>query len=537
MNVRFPGQLSIITGETGAGKSIFLEALGLALGNRADLSSLRNRERKCIVEAEFDATELDLRAFFEAQDLEYQDVLSLRREISADGKSRCFINDSLVSLAALKSLAEQLVDVHSQHQTLQLNKGHFQLGLLDAFAANRKLLDQYGALYKENMALKKKLKELEEAEVQSRKDRDYFEFQYNELMETELKQGRLQDLEEKSLALENAGFILQQLHLATEALNGNEQALLAKLGQIRQQLTQLSKYGDLYKDLAGRLESARIELNDIAAELRIQEEQVNVDPEKLLELNGQLDQLNRLLKKHGLSTEEELIRLREDLGARLEAMQSLEGEILAIRKQVEQKDKSLIKLASELSKSRQGVCAEIEKRVRLMLQELGMPSAQFLLKLEELAETGPQGRDAVQVLFSANKGEPAAELHKIASGGELSRLMLCLKALLAEKKNLPCMVFDEIDTGVSGEVADRIGSILNNMGKHMQVISITHLPQIASKGKHHLWVYKKEGEEKTLSHIKELSKEERTVEIAKMLSTGKPTESAIKNALDLLKAN
>lgn len=535
--MRFPGQLSIITGETGAGKSIFLEALGLALGNRADLSSLRNRYKKCIVEAEFDLADLDLQSFFEAQDLDYQESLSLRREISADGKSRCFVNDSLVSLAVLKSLSEQLVDVHSQHQTLQLNKGNFQLGLLDAFAANRKLLEQYSAAYKESLSLKKKLKELEEAELQSRKDRDYYEFQYKELSETELKPGMLQDLEEKSLALENAGFILQQLQSASRALNGDEQALLAKLAQVKQQVLHLSKFGEVYKDLAARLESLRIELKDISSELESQEEQVRVDPEKLQELNGQLDQLNRLLKKHGLNTEEDLIRLREELGTRLESMQSLEGEILQIRKQIEQKDKALNKLASELSKTRQAVCPDIEKRVQAMLQELGMPSAQFRVKLEVLAEAGPLGMDAVHFLFSANKGEPAAELHKIASGGELSRLMLCLKALLAEKKNLPCMVFDEIDTGVSGEVADRIGTILNNMGKHMQVISITHLPQIASKGKHHLWVYKKEGEEKTLSHIKELSKEERTVEIAKMLSTGKPTESAIKNALDLLKAN
>lgn len=537
MDVLFPGQLSIITGETGAGKSIFLEALGLALGNRADLSSLRNKDKKCIIEAEFDISQLDLRSFFENNDLEHEEHLVIRREISAEGKTRCFLNDALVSLSVIKELSEQLVDIHSQHQTLLLNKGNFQMSLLDAFAESQGLFENYKKDYSSWIQLGKKLSELEEAELKARKDKDYHEFLFKELNETELKPGMLQQLEEMSLGLENAEQIQQQLGLVRINIQEGEQNLLASLNANKQSLQQLSKFGESYKHLADRLQSLYLELKDIGAEIEYAEAAVTVNPEKLLELNLKLDHLNRLLKKHAVKDEGELLVIKKELEQKLLQMESLEEEIKLVKKQMDNLYVDLKKQAVQLSKLRRGAISEIEKQVGKLLKDLGMEHAAFKVLCETLAEPGPQGLDQLRFLFSANKGEEPGELHKIASGGELSRLMLSLKALLAEKKNLPSIVFDEIDTGVSGEVANRIGTILSRMGKHMQVISITHLAQIASKGKHHLFVYKKDGLEKTISYIKELTTEERTVEIAKMLSTGKPTESAIKNAMDLLKAN
>lgn len=537
MDVQFPGQLSIITGETGAGKSIFLEALGLALGKRADLSSLRNSSKKCIIEAEFDISQLELKSFFKEQELEYEPRLVLRREISGDGKSRCFLNDALVSLTVLKQLSEQLVDIHSQHQTLLLNNGQFQLGLMDAFAETNPLLEDYKGKYNDLQKLKRSLNELETAEAKARKDKDYYDFLFKELSESELAPGLLNQLEEQSLSLENAELIRQQLSSASLALQNGDQNLLSGLAHIKQQLLGLAKFGESYKLLSERAQSVYLELKDIAAELEQAEMQVSVNPEKLNEINQQLDALNRLLKKHNVKSEEDLLNIKEDLQAKLLQMESLEEDIVKTKAKIEVLSKQVVTLAMDLSAKRKKVVKEVEAQVIQLLKDLGMEHAVFKVLCESLPEPGPSGADQLRFLFSANKGEEPGELQKIASGGELSRLMLSLKALLAEKKNLPSIVFDEIDTGVSGEVADRIGTILSRMGKHMQVISITHLPQIASKGKHHLFVYKKDGQEKTLSHIKELSAEERTVEIAKMLSTGKPTESAIKNAMDLLKAN
>ncbi len=537
MDVQFPGQLSIITGETGAGKSIFLEALGLALGKRADLSSLRNTTKKCIIEAEFDVSQLELQSFFKEQELEYEAKLVLRREISGDGKSRCFLNDALVSLAVLKSLSEQLVDIHSQHQTLLLNNGQFQLGLIDAFAETHKVLEDYKGNFSELQKLKRRLNELQEAEAKARKDKDYYDFLFQELSESDIVPGLLNQLEEQSLSLENAELIRHQLSSASVSLQNGEQNLLNSLAQVRQHLQGLSKFGETYKVLAERAQSVYLELKDIGSEIEQAEMQVSVNPEKLNALNQKLDLLNRLLKKHNVKSEEELLQIKQDLQSKLSQMESLESDIVKTKGKIEGLTKQVAVLAGELSTKRKKVLKEVEAQVIKLLKDLGMEHAVFKVLCEALPEPGPSGADQLRFLFSANKGEGPGELQKIASGGELSRLMLSLKALLAEKKNLPSIVFDEIDTGVSGEVADRIGNILSRMGKNMQVISITHLPQIASKGKHHLFVYKKDGQEKTLSHIKELSADERTVEIAKMLSTGKPTESAIKNAMDLLKAN
>ena len=537
MDVHFPGGLSIITGETGAGKSIFLEALALSLGKRADLSSLRNKDKKCIIEAEFDVRRLKLETFLKEQELEAEPVLTLRREISSDGKSRCFVNDALVSLNTLKELSDYLVDVHSQHQTLQLNKSDFQFDLLDAFAGSTLQMAEFSAQFNSLQQLKKDLFRYEEEEAKARKDEDYYSFLFQELEQSEIAPGLLKQFEEQSTSLENAELIRAQLSRSAFGIQEGEQNILTGLNLVKQNVQSLSRYGEPYREYGERLQAVYIELKELAADLDQAASRVLVDPKKLEEVNLKMDKLNRLLKKHQVNDESDLLKIKTDIGEKLQELGSLEEKINKAKKELDKQNKALNSKAKELSEKRMKAIPEIEKRVKTMLKDLGMEHAVFKIDLRLLTEPGPKGADELRFLFSANKGEAPGELQKIASGGELSRLMLSLKALLAEKKSLPSIVFDEIDTGVSGEVADRIGGILSKMGKNMQVISITHLPQIASKGSHHLFVYKKDNSEKTLSYIKELNKEERTVEIAKMLSTGKPTDSAIKNALELLNAN
>lgn len=537
MDVSFPGKLSVITGETGAGKSIFLEALGLVLGNRADLAALRDKNKKCIVEAEFNTRELDLTSFFEENDLDYEPSVVLRREISTEGKSRSFLNDTPVSLTVLKSLAENLIDVHSQHQTLLLNKTNFQLEVLDAFAGSLPLFKEYKTEFSKFNKLKSTLSSLQAQELQARKELDYYQFLFNELEETELKPGYLKALEEESATLENAETIKSNLLQAATAINGGEADLLSNLAQIKQSVQAISKYGKNYTDFFERINSAFIELKELAGDLEDAESEVTFDAPRLEEVNSKLDKLNRLLKKHGVATEEELAVIKTDIESKLLQFSSLEQEIENAKKQMDKLVSASTKQAKDLSKMRNAAIAGIEKQVKEMLAGLSMENATFKIELLQQPELSATGFDQVKFLFSANKGGSLNELHKVASGGELSRLMLTLKALLASKKQLPTIIFDEIDTGVSGDVADKIGAILLNMGNTMQVITITHLPQMASKGEHHLFVYKKDDEDKTSSFIRPLDKEERITEIAKMLSTGKPSQSALVNAKELLNLN
>lgn len=537
MDVSFPGKLSVITGETGAGKSIFLEALGLVLGNRADLAALQNKNKKCIVEAEFDTKNLELNAFFEENDLDYEPAIVLRREISTEGKSRSFLNDTPVSLTVLKSLAENLIDVHSQHQTLLLNKTNFQLELLDAFAGSLGLFKEYKTEYGKLNKLNSSLKVLQEQELQARKELDYYQFLFNELEETDIKPGYLKTLEEESATLENAETIKNNLLLAANTINGGESNLLSSLVQVKQAIQAISKYSKNYTDFFERINSAFIELKELASDLENAEAEVSFDNARLDEVNAKLDKLNRLLKKHGVTGEEELFVIKNDIENKLTQFSSLELEIEKARKQIDKLTLACTKQAKELSASRKGAITGIETQVKEMLAGLSMENANFKIELTQQTELGAAGFDQVRFLFSANKGAALNELHKVASGGELSRLMLSLKALLATKKQLPTIIFDEIDTGVSGDVADKIGSIMLNMGATMQVVAITHLPQMASKGEHHLFVYKKDDEDKTSSYIKQLNKEDRITEIAKMLSTGKPSQSALVNAKELLNLN
>ncbi|MBA2613306.1 MAG: DNA repair protein RecN [Bacteroidetes bacterium] len=536
MDVSFPGKLSVITGETGAGKSIFLEALGLVLGNRADLAALQNKNKKCIIEAEFDTKGLELKSFFEENDLDFDTTVLLRREISTEGKSRSFLNDTPVGLNSLKLLSEKLIDIHSQHQTLLLNQTNFQLEVLDAFAGSLSDFKEYKTEFAKLNKLNNVLKNLTEQEVQAKKELDYFQFLFNELQETEIKVGALKTLEEESSALENAESIKSTLLNASNTINGGESNLLSALAYVKQSMQSLSKYGKNYNEFFDRINSAYIELKDLASELEDAETEVNFDPVKLDEVNSKLDKFNRLLKKHNVNTEDELLAVKEEIETKLTQFESIEKDIDETQKQIDKLNAVCIKIAKKLSETRTKAIADIEKQVKEMLSDLSMPNAIFKIELTQAKEMGSSGFDQVKFLFSANKGAALNELHKVASGGELSRLMLCLKALLASKKQLPTIIFDEIDTGVSGDVADKIGTILLKMGKSMQVVTITHLPQMASKGDHHLFVYKNDEADKTVSHIKQLNKDERINEIAKMLSTGNPTPSALKNAKELLNA-
>lgn len=537
MDVSFPGKLTVITGETGAGKSIFLEALGLVLGKRADSAALQNKAKKCIIEAEFETRGLSLENFFAENELDYDAHIILRREISPEGKSRSFLNDTPVALSVLKLLSERIIDIHSQHQTLLLNQANFQLEIIDAFAGT---LDDYKT-YKSDFLklgrLETTLKKLEEKELQAKKELDYYRFLFNELEEADIKNGTLHQLESESLSLENAESIKNILLNLSNALNGENNSILQSLSLLKQQLQSLSKFGTNYKELSERLNSAYIELKELSVDIEDTENETVFDQARLEDVNARLDKLNRLLKKHGVNSENELIKTKEEIEEKLSQFSSLESEVEKTQKQITELKKNCTQQAKKLSDKRKAAVAGIEKNVKDLLSDLSMPNALFKIDITPIEELSVSGLDKVQFLFTANKGAQLNELHKVASGGELSRLMLSLKSLLASKKELPTIIFDEIDTGVSGDVADKIGTIMARMGNGMQVITITHLPQIASKGSHHLFVYKRDDEEKTSSFIKQLDKDERITEIAKMLSTGSPTQSALKNAKELLSMN
>jgi len=537
MEVSFPGNLTVITGETGAGKSIFLEALSLALGKRADLSALNLKTKKCIIEAEFSAANLDLNDFFLEHDLDFDPNLILRREINADGKSRSFLNDSPVSLSVLKLLSEKLIDIHSQHQTLLLNQSNFQLELLDTFAESLKIFKEYKIEFSSFTKSKIELQSLQEQEKLAKKELDYFQFLYSELEETEIKAGILSGLEEESSKLENSEIIKSNLLAASNAISGNEINILIDLGKTKQSLQSLSKYSKNYSLLSDRIQSLYIELKELSADIEDAANDVVFDSDKLSQVNTKMDKLNRLLKKHQVNTEEDLLKIKSDIENKLNQFNSIEKTIISKQKLIQVSQNNCLKLSEELTKLRTKAIHGIEQTIKKTLAELSMENAIFKIELSQKSDIGINGLDELKFLFTANKGAELNELHKVASGGELSRLMLSLKALLASKKQLPTIIFDEIDTGVSGDVADKIGEILLSMGNNMQVIAITHLPQMASKGNHHLFVYKKDDEDKTVSYIKQLNKAERINEIAKMLSKSNPTVSAIKNATELLSSN
>lgn len=536
LEIDFSSGLTIITGETGAGKSILLGALGLIAGNRADAQSLQDKAKKCVIEATFDIKEYKLNVFFDAQELDYEVKTTIRREINPEGKSRAFINDTPVTLSQLKELTERLIDIHSQHQTLTLNGNEFQLSVVDAFADHADLLKQYASDFKQFKQVEKNLNELIEKEAQAKKDLDYFQFQFNELEEADLQAGKQAEWEQELEALNNAEEIKLGLSKASFGLAGGEQNLLSSLNEVKILLAPFAKFKTELNELSTRVSSAYIELKDISNELEAIEGDIVYDPKRIEEITAKLDVIYRLQQKHQVKTIEELITIKEELNTKLFDFGSLESEIEKVKAELQKYNDALAAASKKIAANRKKAIPKIEKELAALLSSLSMPNAQLKIEQTELPVFTPTGLDKVSFLFSANKGSEFRELNKVASGGELSRLMLSIKSSLAKLTALPTIIFDEIDTGVSGDVADKIGIIMNQMAASIQVITITHLPQIASKGGSHLFVYKADKNNKTYSSIKRLTAEERVQEVAKMLSTGNPTTAAINNAKELLKS-
>ncbi len=535
LEVDFAKGLTIITGETGAGKSILLGALGLVAGNRADVQSLNDKTKKCVIEAFFNLKEYKLKDFFLLNDIDYEPLTVIRREINPEGKSRAFINDSPVTLNLLKELTEQLIDIHSQHQTLTINGSEFQLSVVDAYAQHDELLTQYHTNYKTYKILKKQLTELTDKEAQAKKDADYFQFQFNELEDANLKSGDQSNLEQELQTLSNAETIKLNLSKAAYGLSGGELNVLSSLNEIKSSISSIAKFKPEINELSNRINSAYVELKDIANEIENSESEIIYDASRIEEITARLDTLYRLQQKHQVKEIEELIALKNELSNKLLEFNSLETEIEKTKKQLDTLEKALLVTAKKISANRKNTIPKIEKDTAVLLSSLSMPNAQLKIEHATTDALNNNGLDTINFLFSANKGSDFKEINKVASGGELSRLMLSIKSLIAQLTALPTIIFDEIDTGVSGEVADKMGIIMNKISKNIQVLAITHLPQIAGKGASHLLVYKEDKNNKTYSNIKKLTNEERIYEIAKMLSTGTPTVTALKNAEELLK--
>ena len=537
LDVDFGESLTILTGETGAGKSIVVDALSMVLGQRADAGVLQDKTKKSIVEAVFDVSPYKLEKFFSKNELDYEKLTTIRREINPEGKSRAFVNDTPVNLNLLRELTSRLIDIHSQHEALTLKEHSFRVDLLDAMAGNEKLILEFRNEINQFRSLKKELDDLLQIQEQAKRDEDYFSFQYNELDEAKLTAGEEESVENELSVLTHAEEIKQSLSNAFLALSSADENILVSLEQVRSLVAQSSKYNSALSPFAERIKSVLIELKDIAAELETAEADTIFDPAKMEELNDRINVINHLLSKHRLTTAEELLNLKSELEGKLKDISSYDDKISELKAEWEGSRKKVNELAITLSEKRKKIAPQLEKKICELLTKLGIPNAKLEIIISAKSEPDDYGKDNVLFEFSANKGETLKELDKVASGGELSRLMLSFKSILAEHKNLPAIVFDEIDTGVSGEIAGKMGTIMKGMSVNMQVIVITHLPQIAGKGEFHLQIYKEEKAGKTYTRLKKLSKDERILEIAKMLSSGAPTEAAIKNAKELLVKN
>lgn len=537
LEIQFDSGLNMITGETGAGKSIIMGALSLILGNRAEGKHFFDPSKKCVIEGEFNIGAYQLNSFFEQNDLDYADHTIIRREITPDGKSRAFVNDSPVTLAILKQLGEQLIDVHSQHATLQVNTEEFQFLVVDSVAGSFVLKQNYKESYTAYKKAKRELEELKETVKKAAIELDYFQFQFDELDGAKLVAGEQGTLEQQQRQLENAEDIKRALNAASHLLENEDTAILTQLKDAMSQVEGISSFLPEASDLSVRLKSTLIELKDVAAELASLEEDTQLDEGTLLEINERLSLLYSLQKKHHVDSVEELIQLRDDLETKLIAINSSDEQLERLEAEVVQKLAIALRNAKELSEARKLVLDRIAKDVQNTLSNVGMSNAMLQIVLEPLkeGEMRESGIDTIQFLFSANKGQALQSIHRVASGGELSRVMLAIKSLVAKTSALPTIVFDEIDTGISGEVALRVGEVMENLAENMQVIAISHLPQIASKGAAHFKVYKEDNTNRTISNIVRLDQSGRVKEIAQMLSGANPTDAAVEHAELLLK--
>lgn len=536
LDINFDKGFSVITGETGAGKSIILGAIGLLLGQRADVKAIKRGASKCVIEAHFNIAPYRMETFFEENELEYdpQECI-LRREVQASGKSRAFINDSPASLALMKELGEQLIDVHSQHQNLLLNKEDFQLNVLDALAHDEEELSAYKEAYQAYRKIASELERLTELEEQSRSDEDYIRFQLDQFDDARLTEGEDTGLEKEAELLSHAGEIKEGLYSAEQILMEDEGGLLTNMKRLSGILRPLKERYNTAGDLSDRIEELSIELKEIARDLSREQESVDVDPARLDFVNERLNLIYTLEKKHHVNTLEELLRVQEDFRSRLDAINSYGEQIEVLQKQKEELLEKLRKAMSKLTEKRMQAARLVEVEMMNRLIPLGMPNVCFQVEITPKATFDISGGDSVAFLFSANKNGTLQNISTVASGGEIARVMLSIKAMIAGATELPTIIFDEIDTGVSGEIADKMAEIMKEMGMYMQVISITHLPQIAAKGKVHYKVYKQDNETSTSSNIRQLKEEERIKEIAHMLSGATLTDAAMNNAKELLK--
>ncbi|MGQ7870390.1 DNA repair protein RecN [Sunxiuqinia sp. sy24] len=534
LSIEFNSGFNIITGETGAGKSILLGALGLILGQRADLSVLRDKKKKCTVEGCFGVPAYGLEEFFAEHELDYDDQTILRREITPAGKSRAFINDTPVNLKTIRELALRLIDIHSQHQNLDLGNRLFQLKLVDLVARNKALLVSYQSLFRIYSETKNNYIRLVEEADQARKDLDYFQFQFNQLDEAKLNTGEQTALETEQNQLDHAEEIKRTFGQLAEALDSEELGLLTHLKEQVNQLRKMSDYFVDAKSLHERLESCYLELKDISDESATVAERVEHDPARIQQVAGRLDLIYSLQQKFNVATVEELLALQDELEQKIGQVESSDEELTALEALLKKQETELSTMAAELTQRRKAVSVNFQQSVVDMLRKLGMANAVFQLSFESTEQLGAMGKDEVRFLFSANKSAEVQEISKIASGGEMSRVMLALKSLITDSKSLPTIVFDEIDTGISGEIAVKMGDILKAISSKMQVINITHLPQIAAKGDHHYQVYKFDEEDQTFTSIRKLENSERVEELAQMLSGDRNSDTARETARELL---
>ncbi|MHA4896581.1 DNA repair protein RecN [Pedobacter sp. PWIIR3] len=529
--------LNIITGETGAGKSIMLGALSLILGQRAETRYFYNQDKKCIIEGQFTLSDNSLKVFFEENDIDFYQETTLRREISTDGKSRAFINDTPVTLTVMKATGERLIDIHSQHATLEINDPAFQLSVIDTVANHGLLLTDYRNLFKSFKKAQQQLTLIKTDADEARKKQDYEQFLFNELEAAALKEDEQEKLEAELELLDNSENIKRNLLNAAQLIDDQESAATTLLKEGANQLQAIGGFSADYQTLNERLRSVLIEVKDIAAEINALEEEIVFNPTRISELNSRLDTINALQQKHKVNTNRELIEVKEKLSDSLNALLNSDETIVKLERELIEMSSKLEKMSSTLSANRKQSIKKTEEQVIAILTNAGMPNARIKLEQQPLLEFNKDGKDAINLLFSANSGQPPAPVAKVASGGELSRLMLSIKSILAKHTSLPTLIFDEIDTGISGETAVRVGNVIGDLALNMQVICITHLPQIAAKGQSHYFVYKQEGNERTTTGIKKLKANERVAVIAEMLSGKNPGESALQNAKELLTAN
>ncbi len=528
--------LNIITGETGAGKSILLGALGLIMGKRADLKVLFDPDAKCIVEGKFDISEIDLKDIAEELELAGDNELIVRREIAPSGKSRAFVNDTPVTLDLLQEVADRLVDLHQQFDTLALHKQAFQQQALDALAESQGMVAEFSSLYKNYITLEKKLQSEVNSARQARQEADFISFQLKELIEARLLEGEQQELESRLEVLQNAEGIKTIMTKISRSLDEDENSLSDRISGLMRELHAYAGINDQFQSLYNRLNSVVEELRDVAAEAADIAENTEADGGELNAAQERLNLLYRLQKKHGVDSNMGLIQIRDSFQQKLLHFERSDENILALEKEIGKIEKTMREMAMVIHAAREKTAPGFEKKINDLLAQLAMPNARLKIQIKELPGFAATGKDEIQFLFATNKGSDFLPLKDVASGGEMARLTLCLKSVIAAKMELPTMIFDEIDTGVSGEVAARMGQIMASMAKSHQLLSITHSPQIAARAQHHYFVYKSDGADRTTSSMKLLSDDDRLMEIAKMLSGDKPGKAAIENAKELITA-